>query len=550
MKLVKATLQGKEICIEFDFCNQMLEKVKGIKGRRFSKKPKAHWLVSIETYPQVEELASVAGFQISIAPEVTKTYRNIINKKAAATRKKAAAYEKLLAATNMEAPLPCGWTLFKHQKESIHWGLQTLCQTRLDGVIYALDMGLGKTLCALVTAKAYQVVFGAKVVVVCPASLKENWAREAVGVGVDIEIVSWNKIPDPPKKDYIFIADEAHYAQNACQTSQKRSQRGEAFLNMAKGDKILAGLYLTGTPLRNGRPCHLFPLLFAAGHPLSADQREYELEYCDAKATPFTRWDTNGAKNLDVLHKNIQDVILYKKKEECIDLPPKTRIFRQAEVKGASLKAYKSAHKEAEKEYLKSKDLDKPEAAIVFLIRLRAAASKAKVESGVELAKDILEEGRQVVIFTEFRETVDLLHKALGGEILTGDTPIEERQVCVDRFQSGESKVFISTSGAGGVGITLTKASDVILLDRPWTPGDARQAEDRVYRIGQERKVMAYWMQFGQADERIDSLLQTKEERISFVLEGKRKTMRGVSMSKKQIAAFVCDEIFAGKPKK
>ncbi|KAB0238284.1 DEAD/DEAH box helicase [Microcystis aeruginosa EAWAG127a] len=61
----------------------------------------------------------------------------------------------------------------------------------------------------------------------------------------------------------------------------------------------------------------------------------------------------------------------------------------------------------------------------------------------------------------------------------------KNRQAIVDRFQAGTSKIFIGTIKAGGVGLTLTAANQVILVDRPWTPGDADQAEDRCYRIGQ-----------------------------------------------------------------
>lgn len=79
------------------------------------------------------------------------------------------------------------------------------------------------------------------------------------------------------------------------------------------------------------------------------------------------------------------------------------------------------------------------------------------------------------------------------------------------------------------MGLTLTAANQVILIDRPWTPGDAEQAEDRCYRIGQNNTVNAYWIQLGMIDEAIDSLLAEKRDRIELVLKGKRKTLRGLS---------------------
>ncbi len=117
-------------------------------------------------------------------------------------------------------------------------------------------------------------------------------------------------------------------------------------------------------------------------------------------------------------------------------------------------------------------------------------------------------------------------------ELLTGETKVEVRQDIVDRFQAGESKVFVGTIKAGGVGLTLTAASNVILVDRAWTPGDVEQAEDRCHRMGQQSAVFATWLQLGAIDEAIDNLILQKSERIELVLKGKRKTLRGIGSAK------------------
>ncbi len=98
----------------------------------------------------------------------------------------------------------------------------------------------------------------------------------------------------------------------------------------------------------------------------------------------------------------------------------------------------------------------------------------------------------------------------------------------IDDFQERKTQALVCTFGAGGFGFTLTKAQTVVLIDRPWTPGDAVQAEDRLHRISQTGTVTAIWLQYGTLDEQIDTLLQRKQERISLVLEGKRKTLRGI----------------------
>ena len=86
-------------------------------------------------------------------------------------------------------------------------------------------------------------------------------------------------------------------------------------------------------------------------------------------------------------------------------------------------------------------------------------------------------------------------------------------------MQAGLSPVFVSTFGAGGVGLTLTAAHTVILLDRPWTPGEAQQAEDRVRRIGQTNPVTSIWMVAFDLDKQIDGLLEQKSNTASVVLK-------------------------------
>jgi len=92
----------------------------------------------------------------------------------------------------------------------------------------------------------------------------------------------------------------------------------------------------------------------------------------------------------------------------------------------------------------------------------------------------------------------------------------------VSTLQAGISPVFVSTFGAGGVGLTLTAASTIILLDRPWTPGDALQAEDRVRRIGQTKAVKSIWMRAFEVDEQIDSLIDRKKQNCHVVVNGKK----------------------------
>ena len=91
----------------------------------------------------------------------------------------------------------------------------------------------------------------------------------------------------------------------------------------------------------------------------------------------------------------------------------------------------------------------------------------------------------------------------------------------MDNFQNGLIDVLICTYGVGSTGLTLTRSHRVILLDRPWTPGDVLQAEDRVRRIGQQSPVVySVWISSTQFDQKLDSLLQAKHNRCGQVVEG------------------------------
>lgn len=165
--------------------------------------------------------------------------------------------------------------------------------------------------------------------------------------------------------------------------------------------------------------------------------------------------------------------------------------------------------------------------ALATLTKLRHAASKAKVQSAIALAKEALEQESQVVIFGAFKDTQYLVARALNAEVLNGDTPQDRRANIVRRFQAGYRKAIVCAFGVAGVGITLTAADTVILIDRGWTPTECLQAEDRIHRISQDSPTTAVWVQAFDIDFRIDSILQSKQDRINLVLEGKRKTMRG-----------------------
>ncbi|MCD8487938.1 MAG: DEAD/DEAH box helicase [Desertifilum sp.] len=442
--------------------------------------------------------------------------------------------ELLELAKIADEPLTNGWKLFDHQKQAVTWLLQHRKDFgKLRGGILSDEMGLGKTLSALVAAKALYREFGYTIFVICPATLKDNWLREADKVGVAIEVYSWAKQPKPlESQKYVVIADESHAMQSLSSVRTKNA------IALAKHENCKAAWLLTATPMKNGRPVNLFPLLVAVNHPLSASKHTFEEHYCNAHRRQVTAtrsiWDVNGAAHLKELSDKTSDAILQRKKTDCLDLPPKIRSLVPVEVSSADEQQYQQRISELVrlyKERVDSGEISSEGEALVTLGQLRLAGSEAKVNAAVEMAQDLLNQGHPVVLFTAYKESARLLHKALGGELLTGETPTSERQAIIDRFQNGESDVFIGTIQAGGVGITLTRSSHIFLVDRPWTPGDAAQCEDRCHRIGTTQTVSAFWLQYGQVDLAIDQLLEQKQANIELVMKGKKRTLKAKSMT-------------------
>jgi hypothetical protein len=355
------------------------------------------------------------------------------------------------------------------------------------------------------------------------------------------------------------LVSNCHYAQNL------NSQRTKKMLELAHHENCLTAWLLTGTPIKNGRPVNLYPLLLAVNHPLADDKWEYERHYCDAYQKSIGRktvWDNTGASHLDELSQKTEDVILRRTKQQCLkELPDKTRLFEKVELETKQADEYQETVRLFVEDYRRRSQCKKfkyhlpllfktqslkiwlswvlaynpadPEAeALATLNILRKVGSEFKVEAAIATASELLEQGEQVVIFTEFLESAKRIAQELDGLLLTGETKPTERQLLIDQFQSGDKKVFVGTIKAGGVGLTLTAASNVIMVDRPWTPGDAEQAEDRCHRLGQQNAVFATWLQLSHVDQAIDDLLIQKQQRIELVLKGKRKTLKGINSAK------------------
>jgi SNF2 family DNA or RNA helicase len=409
---------------------------------------------------------------------------------------------------DLTKPLSDGKVLRAHQVS----GVRRIVHA--ERIILADDMGLGKCLTSLVSSRILSKKHRCQVIVIAPVSMMDEWLHFAKVVGVNITTFSWSKLPEPPEEPYILVADEAHFSGGGSSTI-----RGRAFAKLTEAKQCLSAILLTGTPIKNARPRNIYPLLRAVKAPVARKKTDFEFRFCDAKRTRFCRWDTTGATNLDELHQLSAPYILRRTKKECLDLPKLTRVMVKADVKSDEERSYQTSLGHIREQWqCSSRDAISSRGAID---KANGAASLTKVPHAIQLVEQIIESGHKAVVFSQFLEPVRLVALGFGDSalVLTGDTPQVARKPLTDRFQSDHKiKVWVSTGQAGGVGLTLTAACYVIIIDRPWTPGDVVQQESRIDRMGQTLPCTSYWIRYGLVDESRDDALAAKAVNIQAAL--------------------------------
>ena len=431
-------------------------------------------------------------------------------------------HRQLVAAAALDQPLVDGRLLFAHQRAAARWLLAR------RGALLADAMGLGKTLSALAAARAMVRLADCRLVVLAPAGLHHHWRQEAASLGLVLELHSWARLPpELPEAGCVLLVDEAHFAQTF------RSARTQGFLRLARHPRLRAIWLLSGTPMKNGRPSQLFPLLAAIGHPLGNDQRTFEERYCQGhwrEQGGRRLWQAQGASQLEELQRLVRPLLLHRRKQQCLDLPPKRRLDLAVTLDAAAARGFEHRLEARVNDYRRRAALGQvrrdAEALAVFTA-LRQIGSQYKLPAATELVRQLLADGESVVVFTAFVASAQALHQRCGGDqaavLLTGAVPPRQRQALVDRFQAGRRSLLIATFGTGGLGFTLHRAGHVVLIERPWTPGDAEQAEDRCHRIGMRGPLTSHWLQLGVADQLVDGLIASKAERISLVLQSRQQ---------------------------
>lgn len=448
-------------------------------------------------------------------------------------------------------------SLRPYQQTGVRW-LYLLTRLGL-GACLADDMGLGKTMqvLSLLLVLKRESAEARPSLLVAPASLLANWAAEAERFApglrlliahpsvmpaanlraldaarladIDLVVTSFGSLLRQPVLGTIqwrvAIVDEAQAIKNpgAKQTRQVKQLHAQS------------RIALTGTPVEN-RLSDLWSI-FDFTHP--------GLLGSDKVFANFTR-RLPKAEHFGPLRTLVRPYILRRLKTDTRvidDLPDKTELQAWCHLSPNQAALYQRAVKDLAAALEDAEGIGRKGVVLSFLMRFKQicnhpsqwlgdAAWKAE-DSGKfarlrELAEVIAAKQEKVLVFTQFRETTEPLAAFLGsifgreGLVLHGGTPVARRRELVKRFQDDELiPFFVLSLKAGGAGLNLTAASHVIHFDRWWNPAVENQATDRAFRIGQQRNVLVHkFICRGTIEDRIDQLIEAKQQLVKDVLEG------------------------------
>jgi SWI/SNF-related matrix-associated actin-dependent regulator 1 of chromatin subfamily A len=439
--------------------------------------------------------------------------------------------------------------LLSHQIEAV----QKLVENKK--YILADDMGLGKTTSTIVAA----IETGAKkILIICPASLKINWQREIenytdrsiyISEGKnfsqehDFVIINYDIIKNfhnvKKKSDSqilganfdLVVVDEAHYIKNG------QAQRTKLINDLVKNvDRLWL---LTGTPMTS-RPMDYFNLLSLVDSPVAKNWMAYAIRYCSGyqfNAGGRKIWNVTGASNLEELRDRTSGLTLRRLKQDVLDLPDKiiTPVYLRLKSK-----QYEEVMGDYYNWYEKNPDESKSlTVQFTKLTQVRQVIADEKTQQTIELAENIIEQGKKVIIFCNFTNSLDKIVQHFGKTAvrLDGSMSKPDRQNSVDRFQTDDKvNVFVGNIKAAGVGITLTAGEAVIMNDLSFLPSDHSQAEDRAYRYGQKNNVLVYYPIFENTIEGIIyDILNKKKQVIATVMGDVKNDVDLVEEIMKQI---------------
>jgi len=422
------------------------------------------------------------------------------------------------ASEAFSAPAPEGMAYYPFQLAGIEFA------SKRKHTLIADEMGLGKTIQALGAINANPDI--KKVMVICPASLKLNWQREAEqwltrplsvhvcngknpDMDADMLIINYERarkldtMKQLASREWdLLIIDESHRLKNpkALQTKRilgpvPKGQESSLFTHVKRS------IFLTGTPVLN-RPRELWPTVSTLAPEQFPRFFSFGKRFCNAyqeRHRGVIHWNFDGASNLQELQEKLRASIMIRRKKDEVwkEMPEKTRSILPLEPNDKSVKQLLKQEQSILKNMKVKDDMDWEDivstlkgdhVAFDQIARVRHDLAIAKLPLAIEHIANALEQQNKVVVFAHHRDVVEGIEEAFGDVAvkLYGGMKDSDKQKAIDRFQNDqECKVFVGSILASGVGITLTAASIAIFAELDWVPANVFQAEDRLHRIGQ-----------------------------------------------------------------
>lgn len=418
------------------------------------------------------------------------------------------------------------------------------------------EMGLGKTIQALGYVNHAEIE---TTIVVCPATLRGNWSREATKwtpetVSVDVlegrgksvrsvregtssrrivivgydTVKNWqDQLVELAGESTLIVLDECHRIKN------KKAQRTVAVKAVAgKCGRVLC---MTGTPIVN-RPIELWEIISLIDPQTFDNFFAFAKRYAGAhkEMVPVrgkgmrSVWNFSGATNLDELQEKLRTSIMIRRTKDQVlaELPAKQHTIVELKPSKAIREFEAAVSKQLGVDVTNRRAMADALAGIEGQIvgfedmsRLRELVGRSKVGEIAEYLDLLLETEESVILFAHHKAVLAALRDhcveaGYGAAMITGDTPPNLRDAEVDRFQNGEVRVFLGAITAAGEGITLTRASQVILAELDWRPGMMQQAEDRAHRIGQRDVVFCHYLVAGGVEGHIANTIADKVQII------------------------------------
>ncbi len=438
-----------------------------------------------------------------------------------------------------------------YQRDGFRW-LAFLWQARLGGIL-ADDMGLGKTLQTLALIGHARARGAAPFLVVAPTSVVSSWAREAAtfAPGLTVRVVSESQVrrgvpiaavhdgADLVITSYtLYRLEVADYVAQSWgglvldEAQTVKNHHGKTYQAVRRLD-VPFRLALTGTPMEN-RLMDLWSLLSIVAPGLYP----YPQRFAELVAKPVER--LGDARALARFRRRVRPFLLRRTKELVArDLPAKQEQVLEVALTPRHRKVYET-HLQRERQTVLGlvEDFDKHRMAIFrSLTRLRQLSldaalvdgkydglGSAKLDVLVDHLHELVEEGHRALVFSQFTSFLARARARLereGLDVVYLDGRTRRRGEVVEEFRSGRAPVFLISLKAGGVGLTLTEADYVFVLDPWWNPAVEAQAVDRAHRIGQQRPVMVYRLVAERTiEEKVMELKARKAALFSKVVDG------------------------------